>query len=128
MVISRGRAIVWGVASIFGTFAVQGFISFTCYDHDFLAFLGVLSFVAMPLIPAGVSLATANPPRAVGACLLFVPWLFLAYHTDCVRPYSGGGASMIYVAVLLWGMPSAALGALVSGPVTRALGISVGGR
>jgi len=27
-------------------------------------------------------LLTANPLRAVGACLLFAPWLVLAYYTD----------------------------------------------
>jgi len=54
--------------------------------------------------------------------------LFLAYYTDCVRPYSGGGASMIYIAVLFWGTPSSLVGALVTGPVMRVLGISVGER
>ena len=32
-----------------------------------------------------------GPLRAVGACLLFAPWLVFAYYTDCVRPYQGGG-------------------------------------
>jgi hypothetical protein len=128
MVISRSRAIFLGVSAIFCVIAVQAFSSFTCYGHDFLTFLGVLTFVAGPLIPAGISLTTANPLRAIGACLLFVPWLFFAYYTDCVLPYSGGGASMIYVVVLLWGTPSAVIGALVSGPITHTLGISVGGR
>ena len=129
MVISRSQAILCGIAAIVGVIAFQAFSSFACYSHDFFTFLGVLGvFVAVPLIPAGISLATANPLRAVGACLLFIPWLFLAYYTDCVRSYAGGGASMIYIAVLLWGTPSAILGALISGPITRALGISIGGR
>jgi hypothetical protein len=82
-------------------------------------------FLGAPLLPALVSLAFPNPLRAVGACALFAPWLLLAYYTDCIRPYSGGGASMIYVAVLLWGTPSAIIGALVTGPVIRGLGIEV---
>ena len=66
-------------------------------------------FLLLPLAPALVSLVTSNPLRAVGACALLAPWLVFAYYTDCVRPYSGGGASMVYVAVLLWGTPSAIL-------------------
>ncbi|MDQ8020484.1 MAG: hypothetical protein REI94_01495, partial [Moraxellaceae bacterium] len=68
---------------------------------------------------------TANPLRAVGACLLFAPWLVFAYYTDCVQPYQGGGASMIYVAVLLWGSLSSLAGAVLSGPLMRLLGIRV---
>ena len=86
-------------------------------------------FLVVPLTPAVISLFTANPLRAVGACLLFAPWLDLAYYTDCVRPYSGGRSSMIYVAVLLWGTPSAFLvGALLTGPILRLLRIRVAGR
>lgn len=100
--------------------------SFACYKNDFDAFLATTAmFLAVPLLPALVSLAFPNPLRAVGACALFAPWLLLAYYTDCIRPYSGGGASMIYVAVLLWGTPSAIMGALFAGPVIRGLGIEV---
>ena len=60
--------------------------------------------------------------------LLFAPWLVFAYYTDCVRPYQGGGASMIYVAVLLWGTPCAIVGALLTGPVMRLFGVSVAPR
>ena len=129
MTISRSRALVLGIVAIIGIVAIQAFNSFACYDHglpDFLLVLG--TFLLIPLLPAIISLVTANPLRAVGACLLFAPWLGLAYYTDCVRPYSGGGASMIYVAVILWGTPCSILGALLTGPITRAFRISVGGR
>lgn len=129
MVIGRNRAVLLGIAAILGVVGTQAFNSFACYDHDFLAFLAVLgAFLMVPLLPAIISLATANPLRAIGACLLFAPWLVFAYYTACVRPYAGGGASMIYVAVLLWGTPCSIIGALVTGPVTRMLGVSVGGR
>jgi hypothetical protein len=75
-------------------------------------------FVLIPLLPAFISLVSANPLRAVGACLLFAPWLFLACDGD----------SMIYVAVVLWGTPCSIIGALVTGRTMRALGVSVGGR
>lgn len=129
MVISRNRAILSGIAAIAGIIAVQAFNSFACYGHDFPSFLLALGiFLFIPLLPAIIALATANPLRAVGACLLFAPWLVLAYYTDCVRPYSSGGASMVYIMVLIWGTPCSILGAFVTGPILRALGVSVGGR
>ena len=129
MEISRNRAILYGATAITAVVAIQAFNSFACYDHDFVSFLAVLGiFLLVPLLPPIISLPTSNPLRAVGACLLFAPWLLLAYYTDCVRPYAGGGASMIYVAVILWGTPCSILGALLTGPVMRALGVSVAGR
>ncbi|QDH69922.1 Na+:solute symporter [Lysobacter alkalisoli] len=129
MVVSRSRAILSGSAAIAAVIAIQAFNSFACYSHDFSSFLAALGiFLLIPLLPAIISLATANPLRALGACLLFVPWLLLAYYTDCARPYTGGGASMIYVAVILWGTPCSIVGALVTGPIMRALGVSVAGR
>lgn len=121
--LSRARRI--GVAAIGGVLLLQAFNSFACYGHGFGEYLQSLAFLAIPLIPALVGLATLNPLRALGACLLFAPWLVLAYWTDCVRPYMGGGASMIYVAVLLWGTPSSLAGALLTGPVMRLAGVSL---
>ena len=104
---------------------LQAFNSFACYGHDLRGYLGALGFVAIPLLPAVFALFTKNPFRAVGAALLFAPWLLFAYYTDCVRPYQGGGASMIYVAVLMYGLPCALIGALLAGPVLRGLGITI---
>lgn len=129
MSITRRRAVLLGLAAIALTLAMQAFNSVSCYGHalsEFLLVVGV--FLALPLLPALLSLPTANPLRAVGACVGLAPWLVFAYYVDCVRPYAGGGASMVYVAVLLWGTLCSVLGALVSGPVMRAFGVSVGGR
>jgi len=129
MVIRRNRAILSGIIAIASVIAIQAFNSFACYGHDLRLFLKTIGvFIFIPLLPVIISLATANPLRAIGACLLLVPWLFLAYYTDCITPYTGGGASMIYVAVLLWGTPSSIIGALVTGPIMRLLGVSIGGR
>ncbi|HVL09102.1 MAG TPA: hypothetical protein VM512_08090, partial [Burkholderiaceae bacterium] len=129
MVIPRKQALIGGITAIAFVIALQSFNSFGCYDHTLLTFLLVLAmFVLLPLLPAFISLLTANPLRAVGACLLFAPWLVFAYYTDCIRPYQGGGASMIYVAVLLWGTPCAIAGALLTGPVMRLFGLSVAPR
>lgn len=128
MVINRNRAILSGVTAIIGIIAMQAFNSFACYGHDFRSFLmGLGIFLFIPLLPAIIPLVTANPLRAIGACLLLAPWLVLAYYIDCVRPYTGGGASMIYVAVLFWGTPSSIVGALLTGPIMRALGFPLVG-
>ena len=127
MVISRSRALLYGIVAVVAVVAIQAFNSMACYGHDFRSFLLTIGvFLTLPLLPAAISLLTANPMRAVGACLFFAPWLFFAYYTDCVKPYAGGGASMVYVAVLLWGTPSAIAGALISGPVMRMLGVTLG--
>jgi len=106
--------------------AVQAFNSFFCYGHGALQFLSATAFfVGIPLVPALVSLFTPNPLRAIGACLLFVPWLAFAYYVDCVAPYAGGGASMIYVAVFLWGGLSALAGALLTAPIARLAGLEI---
>jgi len=119
MLISRSRAILSGIAAIAVVITIEAFNRFVCSDSDFSSFMATLPiFVLIPLLPAIISLVTANPLRAVGACLLFAPWLFLA----C------SGASMIYVAVVLLGTPCSIIGALVTGPTMRALGVSVGGR
>lgn len=123
---SRTSAIWAGIGATVAVVALQGFNSAICYHQDFRQFVeSLLFFVAPALAIAVVTLFTRNPLRAVGACVCFAPWLLLAYYTDCIRPYAGGGASMIYVAVLLWGVPSAALGAAVAGPLLRRLGIEV---
>jgi len=129
MIISRSRAKTCGHLAIVGVVAMQAFNGVACYEQDLLEFLSELAiFVFIPLLPAFISLSTANPLRAVGACLLFAPWLAVAYYIDCVRPYMGGGASMVYAAVVIYGGPCALLGAFVTGPVTRVLGISVAER
>lgn len=128
MLIDRTRATTSGVVAILGIVTLQAFNSAACYRHGIAEFLAALgTFLLLPLLPPLIALATANPLRAVGGCLLLAPWLVFAYYTDCVRPYAGGGASMVYVAVLLWGTPSAILGVLATGPILRMLGISVTG-
>jgi len=109
-----------------GVLLLQAFNSFSCYQHDVATFLSVtFTLLAVPLLPALISLPLKNPLRAVGACALFAPWLVLAYYTDCIRPYSGGGASMIYVAVFLWGTITSVIGALIAPLIAKGAGIEV---
>ena len=128
MVVIRKRAIQLGIAAICGIVVLHAVNTFGCNSASSGSFVASFAiFVFPPLIPAILSLASANPLRSVGASLFLAPWLLLAYYVDCVQPYSGGGASMIYVAILFWGTPSAILGALVTGPILRMVGIQLGG-
>src|ERR1700722_146489 len=126
MKLSRSVAFRAGVLAIIAVIGLQTFNGAVCYHQNVSSYLeALLIFVSPALVIAAIALLTGNPLRAVGACVFFAPWLILAYYTDCVAPYSGGGASMIYVVVLLWGVPSALIGALVSGPLFKVLGIEV---
>lgn len=113
MVISYRSAWLVGFAAICAVVAVQAFGSFACYHHDWPTFLSFTAFfVLVPLIPALIALLTRNPLCALGGCLLFVPWLVYAYYFNCVRLGSGGGDSMVYVQLLLYGAGSCLLGVL----------------
>lgn len=128
MTFTRKQAVLIGLAAIASVVLLQAFSSATCYEHDLASFLQTSGFFLGPaLLIAGVCLLTANPLRAVGSCLLFAPWLVFAYYTDCIRPYEGGGASMVYVLVLLQCTPCALLGALVTGPLMRLSNLSMVG-
>lgn len=74
-----------------------------------------LWFPLIPLFPAVMYLFTSNPARAIGAALTVIPFYLMAYHTDCVLPYQGGGASMIYVVVIFFGTPAALIIGFFSG-------------
>jgi hypothetical protein len=104
---------------------IQVFNSVACYKHDLEGMLVGMAFIAIPMLPAIISLALPNPLRAVGASAFFAPWLVWAYVIDCVFPYSGGGASMTYVAVVIWGTPCAILGAFIAAPMAKRLGIEI---
>jgi hypothetical protein len=126
MTITRRNARLIGIAAIVGVLLLEVFNNVACYKQEFLNWVvSTLIFVGVPLLPALISLASPNPLRAVGASILIAPWLLLAYYTDCVLPYTGGGASMIYVAVFMWGTVTSSIGALITNPITKALGIEI---
>jgi len=126
MKLSRSRAVLVGAASIGIVAVIQVFRSVACDKQDLAGVLAGLAFIAIPMLPAIISLALPNPLRAVGASAFFAPWLVLAYVSDCVLPYSGGGASMSYVAVVIVGTPCAIFGVFVAAPVARRLGVEIG--
>lgn len=109
-----------------GVVALHTFNAVACYDLDFASFVSTARMFVLPgLVPALLALLIGRPFAAIGACSLLAPWLVLAYYTDCVRPYTGGGASMIYVVVLFWGLPSAIVGAVLGRPVAHRLGFRI---
>jgi len=103
----------------------QLFNDFVCYEKSIFETIIFLWFPAIPLIPAIVSLKSKNPLRAVPAALCVIPFYLLAYHVDCIEPYQGGGASMIYVAVIMYGTPLALLFFFITDPICRLLKIKV---
>jgi hypothetical protein len=72
--------------------------------------------------------ADAAHMETAAACLLIAPWLIFAWYIDCVKPYAGGGASLAYVTVLLYGTPGAILGALLTPWLCKKLGLRVEAR
>jgi type IV secretory pathway TrbD component len=126
MQLTRTRALNIGIAAIACILLLQAWIGFGCYRQDFGMFVtGVLYFLLIPLLPAALSLFRHNPLGAVGACLLITPWMLFAWYTDCVKPYMGGGASLAYVSVILYGTPCAIIGALLTPWLTQKTGLEV---
>ena len=126
MKLSRRKARWIGISAIAAVLILQAILSFGCYDHGLVDFVAAtVFFLGIPLLPAIICLTRSNPLCSLGASMLLAPWLLLAFYTDCVRPYQGGGASMIYVAVLLWGTVSSLVGAALTGFVTKRMGIEI---
>lgn len=124
--LTRARAAVVGSAAIAALIALQGAIMVGCYKLDLVSLLGSAGlFLLPPLMPAMLALLCRNPLRAVGACVLVVPWVLWAWVVDCLLPYAGGGASLAQVTVLLGATPCAVLGVLLAGPVMRWLKVEV---
>ena len=117
------RAGLFATALIIG---MQIFNGFACYELSFGFHLLAIGFVLFAFLPGLVSLFSKNPLRTVGAALLFAPWLVFAYSTDCILPPKGPASSMSYLAVLVYGLPSAAIGAWATGHILAALRVRVG--
>lgn len=104
---------------------LQLFNGVACYRLSLGYHLAAFGIVGLAFLPGLVALLSRNPLRTVGAALLFVPWLTLAYYTDCVLPPKGPASSMSYLVVVVYGFPCAAIGALVTGPLLRLFRVEV---
>lgn len=126
MIITRKKAIKLGVWSILIIVALHSFNGFACYSSSISDFVySTLVFIGIPLIPAFISLISKNPLRAIGVCVFFAPWLVFAFYVDCVAPYEGGGASIIYIAVVLWGTLSSIAGAIIAEVISKLANIQI---
>jgi len=124
--IHRDIALRAGSLAVAFVLGLQVFNGAACYQLSLGFHLAALALVAFAFLPGIASLFTSNPLRAVGAAVLFSPWLVFAYYTDCVLPPKGPASSMTYLAVVVYGLPSAALGAWATAPVLAALRVRVG--
>jgi hypothetical protein len=121
--VTRSSALRIGLLGVAAVLALELFNGSTCYKHNLVSQLVALAFVAVGFYPGFSALRSESPIRAAGPSLLFAPWQAYAHYVDCVLPYQGGGASMVYVLVVVLGFPSAALGAFLTVPVLKAFGV-----
>ena len=98
---------------VLGVVALQALNSFGCAHQSLGQFFVLLIWISWPMAPALILFWTSNPLRSLAASLSFAPWLVLAYSVECVAPYSSGGASMIYVPVIVLGFFTTWVGAFV---------------
>jgi hypothetical protein len=84
-----------------------------------------LTWLLIPLSPALVAAFTLNPLCAIAAVVPVALLIAYAFYFDCIRPYQGGGASMIYLAVWFYGFLSSAAVAVLAIPLLRLFNIRV---
>jgi hypothetical protein len=122
---TRKHALAIGWSAIALAIAVQLFNDLTCYGNSLLDAVKHLWFPAIPLIPGLIAVFGENPIKAIGASLVAITFYAMAYYTDCIRPYEGGGASMFYVVVILYGTPLAFIATWLVGFICRQFGVTV---
>lgn len=114
---------MFATASVFG---LQVFNGVACYRLSIGFHILAMALVCVAFLPGLASLLSKNPLRTIGAAVCFTPWLLYAYYTDCVLPPRGPASSMTYLAVLVYGFPTAALGAWATALILSALHLRVG--
>jgi hypothetical protein len=123
--IPKTLALRIGLASIVVLMTLQLFNGVVCYGLSPGYHLVAFGLVSLAFLPGLVALYSRNPLRTVGAALLFAPWLVIAYYTDCVLPPRSAASSMSYLMVVVYGLPSAAIGALITAPILRLFRLTV---
>ncbi len=101
--------------------AAHGLYSIGCHKSGFSGFLTAgLFFDGVPMVLPILSYFLKNYFVATIGAFGVLPWIGYAFYVDCIMPYQGGGASMMYVAIIFWGTPSAICGMLVAWLVEKA--------
>jgi hypothetical protein len=97
----------------------QLFNDVACYEKSISEIALWFWFPLIPLVPAITFARQDKPVNAIAAALVIIPFYLFAYYADCVMPYEGGGASMVYVIVVMFGTPVAIISGLLTGYIAR---------
>ena len=112
MTISRTTARIAGAASIASVLAFEWFQAASCFGGGpALAIFGMLP-AAVALLPAFIWLLSKNPLNALGSVVFIMPLLWLVYDAECVHPPAGSSASMVLVALVIYGFNLGIAGAV----------------
>ncbi len=112
MTFSRRSTVIVGLCALFIPFAFEAYARVTCYGPE--GWAGDLLILGPSLLIALGCLATSNPLRSVGASLGLTVALGFAYHSECIRPYEGGGASFIGLILFFAAPVGAGVGAWIA--------------
>ena len=123
--ISRSRARTIACLAIASTVALELLSGQLCGQRDAGSHAIALLYLLIPLSPAVVALLTPNPLCSVAAVVPVAGWIVHAFYFECIRPYQGGGASMVYLGVWFYGFVCAAAAAVLAVPLLRLLGVRV---
>lgn len=120
------QKIAWSAILI--ALCIPLYSNLTCYEKTVIETLVALAFQAIPLIPAFIAIFSPNPLKAIGPSIIAAIFYLFAHNVDCVQSYEGGGASMIYVVVIMYGLPLAFIASWITGVICNSTGIVVKSR
>jgi hypothetical protein len=102
MALARKSAERIGLAALALALGCVVFTRINCFGFDSLWAVLADLLVFGPSLIGGVACAsTSKPLRAIGAAGGLILATGFAYYSECVRPYEGGGASFIGLALLV---------------------------
>lgn len=120
MKIKKETATKFSIGAFLLIFLMYSLYSFSCGKTSFSEFISTgFIFICPSLVIPSVFLIFKRTLVAAVGTLFVLPWLMLAYYVDCIMPYQGGGASMLYLGILFWGPPSAIAGMIITGFLIR---------
>lgn len=94
------------------------------YGTFFSSLRGVLLFISLPLVVAFIPFKN-KPIMTLGGILFYIPLLIFCYYKQYIITYAGGGASMIYITTIIFGIPLIITGMFVVPFILRFFGIEI---
>lgn len=102
MALARKSAERIGFAALAVALGCVAFTRLNCFGFDsFWTILADLLVFGPSLIGGVACVSSSNPLRAIGAAAGITFATSFAYYSECVRPYEGGGASFVGLALLV---------------------------